>query len=121
MLKIDPVNFSHERSEPLATYRAKIVPYNLFAFPPSMEVSVGCNPSRPTIYLLPNHPFTEILKSDPLTISQRGEVHNSSKKPFSRYRYNLISTVYEGSTLATKVVKYILEKRPDPLISDQAC
>jgi hypothetical protein len=33
MFKIDPINFSHERSEPLAAYR-----------------DVGCNPSRPTIY-----------------------------------------------------------------------
>jgi hypothetical protein len=47
--------FSHERSEPLAAYRARIVPYNPFAFPPSMEVSVGCNPSRPTIYSPSRH------------------------------------------------------------------
>jgi hypothetical protein len=40
----------NERSEPLAAYRAKIIPYNPFAFPPFMEVSVGCNPSRPTIF-----------------------------------------------------------------------
>ena len=40
----------NEQSEPLAAYMARIAPYNPFAFPPSMEVSVGCNPSRPTIY-----------------------------------------------------------------------
>jgi len=50
MFKIYPINFSHERSGPLAAYRARIVPYNPFAFPSSMEVSVACNPSRPTIY-----------------------------------------------------------------------
>jgi hypothetical protein len=55
LFKIDPINFSHERSEPLAAYRARIAPYNPLAFPPSMEVSVGCNPSRPTIYSPSRH------------------------------------------------------------------
>jgi hypothetical protein len=60
LFKIDPFNFSQERSEPEAAYRARIVPYNPFAFPPSMEVSVGCNPSRPTIFI----PFSALPNQD---------------------------------------------------------
>jgi hypothetical protein len=84
LFKIDTINFSHEQSEPLAAFRARIVPYNPFVFAPSMEVSAGCNPSRLAIYSHLNHPLTGIFAPDPRTISRRGEgIESPFNSPFS--------------------------------------
>ena len=54
MFKIDPINFSNERSEPLAAY-----------------TDVGCSPSRPTIYSNTNHLLARFFMPDPLTRRRR--------------------------------------------------